>query len=145
MFSATIAAAAAPPQSAGGNRTITYVNREFGFRFTLPRSWRGYTACIEKHELAGDEAKAHGVSASFRILRISHFLGNAQYPREDIPILIFTPRQWKLVRDQIIPFGAAPFPPYELDHNARYVFALPARFDLEEVVRVIHDKPPHAF
>ena len=65
--------------------------------------------------------------------------------------MIFTPAQWKLIEDEKLSVSAAPIGPSELGHNAKYVFALPARYNFafptgyEEVEQIIASHPLHAF
>jgi len=65
--------------------------------------------------------------------------------------MIFTRDQWSLIeRDQLI-VSAAPFGPSEIHRNAKYVFALPPRFEYafptgwEEVVQILKHDPLHPF
>ncbi len=66
------------------------------------------------------------------------------------PYPLFTHADWKLVNEGKISVSAAPFPPSELGRNARYVFALPPRFDYDfstgyqEVESLIRQKSLHA-
>ncbi|XOQ44916.1 MAG: hypothetical protein ACFWTN_10800 [Clostridium sp.] len=48
-------------------------------------------------------------------------------PKQDIPILIFPLKQWDDIRREKFHIGAPPVGPSELDRNAQYGFALPAR------------------
>jgi hypothetical protein len=72
-------------------------------------------------------------------------------PRQNIPIMVFTTRQWHLVEEGKLIVSAAPVGPAELGRNARYVFALPLRFNYalidgwEEVDEIIQSHPLPAF
>lgn len=72
-------------------------------------------------------------------------------PWEDIPIMIFTHPQWKLVKDGSLDVSAAPFGPEEIGRNRKYVFALPPRYSYdenhgyEEVIKIMERRPLHAF
>jgi hypothetical protein len=85
------------------------------------------------------------------ILTIRHPLWTKDNPREDIPIMVFTLAQWDLVQKEQLIVSAAPFPPTELGRNNRYVFALPPRYDddeltgYEEVESIMRSSPLHAF
>ncbi|HVM94455.1 MAG TPA: hypothetical protein VMT67_16660 [Terriglobales bacterium] len=64
-------------------------------------------------------------------------------PRQDIPIMVFTHKQWKLVEEGTLVVSAAPIGPGELGRNREYVFALPPRYNYafpegyEEVEKII--------
>ena len=70
---------------------------------------------------------------------------------QDIPVMIFTLNQWEDLWQEKFHIGAAPIPPSELGRNARYVFALPARYNFafppgyEEVEQIIQSKPLKTF
>ena len=76
-----------------------------------------------------------------------HPAWTADKPRQDVPIMIFTPSQWQLIEDQKMSLGAAPIGPSELGRNANYIFALPARYNYafpegwEEVQQIIDSHP----
>lgn len=132
-------ASASKPQS-----SIVYINREYGFRFALPRSWKGYSVTVKRTE--GDFAK---VMPAYITIRNAHW--TQQEPYEDIPIMVFAAGQWPKVADETISVSAAPFPPQELGRNKRYVFALPARYNYdfstgyEEVDKIMGSKPLQGF
>jgi hypothetical protein len=46
--------------------------------------------------------------------------------------MVFTKAQWKLVGEGKLIVSAAPIGPGILGRNAKYVFALPPRFDYED-------------
>lgn len=50
-------------------------------------------------------------------------------PYQDIPIMIFTHAQWELIENSTLVVSAAPVGPDEIGRNARYVFALPPRYN----------------
>jgi hypothetical protein len=72
-------------------------------------------------------------------------------PREDIPIWIFTLDQWNRIQNDHLIVSAAPFPPTELGHNKRFVFALPPRYlhdelaGWEEVFKINTNHPLHPY
>jgi hypothetical protein len=84
-------------------------------------------------------------------LSIRHPQWTEESPRQDIPIFIFTHRQWKLVNDGSISVSAAPYGPSKIGRNRRYVFALPPRYSTNEdegyveVGEIMRRKPLHAF
>jgi hypothetical protein len=121
---------------------VAYVNGEYGFRFDLPDDWRGFRIEIG-HWGSGNEAGP--------FLRIRNPRYTISSPTEDIPIMIFTHREWKRVISGDLLVSAAPFPPSEIASNSRYVFALPPRWDydeldgVEEASRILGGKAMHTF
>ncbi|MFC4808021.1 hypothetical protein [Paenibacillus sp. GCM10023250] len=108
------------------NQTV-YENSEYGFRFTLPASWKGYTIVTGKwtgQDPADGKAIESGASIGIR-----HPEWTADKPRQDIPIYVFTIAQWNALQQEKFFIGAAPMGPSELTRNDKYVFALPARYN----------------
>lgn len=127
---------------------ITYENTQYGFKFTLPKSWENYSIITDKWEgnrLTDSQAGTAAETGPVIKLRNPHW--TAEKPWQDIPIMIFTPAQWDMVQKEALSVGAAPIPPSELGRNAKYVFALPARYNyafpqgFEEVESIIENKP----
>lgn len=126
--------------------SVEYKNSEFGFSFALPMSWKGYLVLNENWEGliidSPSSSKIVGPKISIR-----NPLWTVENPRQDIPIMIFTPDQWNLILQEKISLGAAPIGPSELGRNAKYIFALPARYNFafpigfEEVQAIIDSKP----
>jgi hypothetical protein len=129
--------------------TPTYINRHYGFTFTLPESWEGYTIVEETWtgtQLEAPEGSYPPAVIGPEIL-IRHPLWTESDPHQDIPIMVFTLEQWDLVQTEKLGVGAAPIPPSELGRNATYVFALPARYNFafltgwEEVEQILQGHP----
>ena len=84
------------------------------------------------------------------VVIIRHPLWSASNPRQDIPIMVFTQKQWHLVQSEQFAVSAAPIGPGELGRNKKYVFALPPRFDYafptgyEEVEVILRSKALHS-
>ncbi len=107
--------------------SIVYRNAQYGFAFSLPQSWTGYT-------IVTDVWKGFAVGSSKQfatgpLVTIRHPDWTAEKPRQDIPIMIFTLAQWNLLQQDKFHIGAAPIGPRELGRNSSYVFALPARYN----------------
>ena len=133
---------------------VVYKNTEYGFDFSLPDSWKGYSVIEDKWE--GQILDAQGTLESATKLEgpkitIRHPLWTQEAPRQDIPIMIFTLPQWDLIQQEKLSVSAAPIGPMELGSNANYVFALPARYNFafltgfEEVQKIIEDKSLSTF
>lgn len=136
-------------------KTITYKNVQYGFTFTVPRSWKKYsilvstwTGGVAKNDetTSGEHAIESGPLITIRSPRWTEVC-----PWQDIPIMVFTMDQWKLVDEGTLAVSAAPFGPGEIGRNSKYVFALPPRYNyadangIEEVVNIIRGGPLHAF
>jgi len=127
---------------------VAYENTQYGFRFSLPESWMGYSIVTDKWSgLAPDDAKGEKVVETGPMISIRHPLWTSANPRQDIPVMIFTLAQWNSLQQDKFHIGAAPIGPRELARNAEYVFALPARYNFafpigyEEVETILENAP----
>ncbi len=130
-------------------QAVVYQNTWYGFNFSLPEAWKGYTIVTDKWKgVAIGGAKT--IETGPEIL-IRHPQWTSQNPRQDIPIMIFTLAQWNALQQENFHIGVAPIGPSELGRNNSYVFALPARYNyafptgFEEVEQILHDKPLKTF
>lgn len=131
---------------------MSYKNEAYGFSITLPTSWTGYSIVTSTWDgytsdnERGDVTIAHGP-----LIAIRNPQWTSAKPYQDIPIMVFTLHQWNSLQQEQFHIGAAPIEPSELGRNARYVFALPARYNYafplgyEEVDRVLQSKPLKTF
>lgn len=113
--------------SANDSNSIVYKNIQYGFRFKLPASWKGYSIVTNQWE--GIALTGGNVVEKGPIISIRDPKWTAKTPRQDIPIMVFTLNQWKLLQQEVFHIGAAPLNPSELGRNNYYVFALPARYN----------------
>jgi hypothetical protein len=118
-------ATAQAPRPSAARPTIVYRNAQYGFCFSLPASWEGYTILTDEWtgELPGTKERPHGPTIVIR-----HPKWTQEAPRQDIPIMIFTLDEWTRVDDGDFSVSAAPIGPSELGKNSKYVFALPPRW-----------------
>jgi hypothetical protein len=129
------------PQAAD---SIVYSNYAYGFRLHLPKSWKGFTVIKRQWFGSMDATRA---AESGPLLLIRHPLSTDQHPREDIPIMVITRRQWHAIKVSTLIVSAAPIPPTEIGRNQRYVFATPPRYwfdeleGFQEVVNIVNGKP----
>ncbi len=141
-----------PTRAAAQRHPIVYANAHFGFRFLLPRTWIGYTVLADgawngMPVVNGEAQSSPTQLVQGPLLRIRNPRWSKANPYEDIPIMIFTHAQWVMVEGETLVTSAAPFPPSELARNARYVFALPPRYNFDyatgwqEVEAIIASKP----
>jgi hypothetical protein len=113
------------PKPAKVQTTLVYQNKQYGFCFLLPESWKGYT--IVGEQWSGTVLDTREQKSGPELL-IRNPKWTAGDPYQDIPIMIFTPGEWKLVAAEKMGVSAAPIGPAELGHNKSYVFALPPRW-----------------
>lgn len=138
----------AGPYDRAQPQAVVYQNTQYGFKFALPDSWRGFTVVNDKwvgnaiDNAAGDVPVETGP-----LLSIRHPQWTAEHPRQDIPIMIFTVAQWNALQQEKFHIGAAPIGPRELGRNQAYVFTLPARYNyafptgFEEVETILSGNP----
>lgn len=130
------------------SEVVIYENKEFGFNFSLPLSWKVYIIVTDKWEgLPIGDSEAIKDTETGPIVIIRHPLWTSDKPYQDIPIMIFTHEQWDLIQDEKLSLGAAPIGPKELGRNDNYIFALPARYNYafllgyEEVENILESNP----
>lgn len=133
------------PSPAAVSGSIVYKNTQYGFNFTLPKSWQSFSIITESWE--GYDAVSGKVSETGPMISIRHPLWTSENPRQDIPVMIFTIDQWNLLQKEKFHIGAAPIGPGELGRNNKYVFALPARYNYsfltgyQEVEQILKGHP----
>jgi hypothetical protein len=113
--------------TADASKSVVYENTQYGFRFKLPVSWKGYSIVTSKWDGVG--LTDGSVVETGPIISIRDPKWTAKTPRQDIPIMVFTLNQWNLLQQEAFHIGAAPLNPSELGRNNYYVFALPARYN----------------
>ncbi len=128
--------------------SVVYQNARYGFDFSLPENWKGYSLVrgtwkgFANTGPAGDATVAQGPLISIR-----NPAWTAAKPYQDIPIIIFTLSQWDALLRNKFEVSAAPINPSLLGANAAYVFALPARYNYafpagyKEVATIMASKP----
>jgi hypothetical protein len=131
------------------NSSIEYINNQYGFRFSLPQEWKGYS--IISGTWKGNTVSKNG-QVNVDVLQgpmisIRSPLWSYQTPRQDIPIMIFTTKQWVDLQQDKFHIGAAPINPSQLGSSTEYVYALPARYNYayttgwEEVEQILKGSP----
>lgn len=129
------------------NAPMLYSNRQYGFSFQLPESWRGYTIISGQWEGFAAEPPSNTPVGTGPLLSIRHPQWTVDNPRQDIPIMVFTLSQWNSLQQGDFHIGAAPMGPKELARNKQYVFALPVRYNFafptgyEEVEQILENDP----
>jgi hypothetical protein len=137
------------PSSSTDANSIVYNNTQYGFNFTLPGSWKGYSIVNSVWEglIQGGQQNGEIVVETGPIISIRDPKWTSQTPRQDIPIMVFTLDQWNSLQQGVFHIGAAPIGPSELERNNSYVLALPARYNYafpsgyEEVETILASNP----
>lgn len=128
--------------------SITYKNTQFGFDFTLPSTWQGYT--VVNNSWTGTALKSTTKQSGTKLL-IRNPKWTATLPYEDLPVLVFTIAQWNAYLNEEFSVSAAPIVASELGRNNKYVFALPPRWNYDysegyvEAENIIKSNPLKAF
>ena len=126
-----------------------YVNSEYGFTFTLPKSWEGYSVIEDVWQGDSIDSKGQVVTGTYDgpVIYIRHPDWEYKSPRQDIPIMVFTLSEWSDIQADKFHIGAAPINPSEIGRSSKYVFAIPARYNFEyltgyeEVEEILQSKP----
>lgn len=73
---------------------------QYGFRFTLPKSWEYYSIVTDQWQgyLMSDQGDVAPEAGP--MIKIRNPRWTSQNPRQDIPIMIFTPAQWNKVQEE---------------------------------------------
>ena len=127
-------------------RELIYTNRQYGFKLSLPEGWRGYSVLVQTWEGYLFSDTGGKTDATGPLIIVRHPNWTAETPRQDIPIMVITPAQWRLIDGGKLAVSAAGVGPGLLGHNAKYYFAVPARYNYafpsgwEEVVHILRDK-----
>lgn len=122
---------------------IAYENTQYGFRFYLPETWKGYSIIEEQWE----GTKNGELTETGTQLLIRHPAWTDKDPHQDIPLMIFTLEQWNALQKGGFFVSAAPVGPCKLGGNSSYIFALPARYNyafqtgFEEVDEILKGSP----
>ena len=129
--------------------TLTYTNTDYGFTFSLPNNWKGYS--VVKNTWKGSPLNNKIANEEGPKLLIRNPNWTSTTPYEDIPIMIFTLEQWGSYTAENFNVSAAPIPASEIARNNLYVFALPPRWDFdyskgfEDAENIMKNNPPKAF
>lgn len=134
------------PKQVATSTDVVYKNTDYGFSVTLPKSWTGFEVIDDVWEgySLTDGGTNQVMSETGPYIYVRHPAWTDEDPRQDIPVMVFTLKQWADLEADKFHIGAAPFGPGELARNAKYVFALPARYNyafptgFEEVEALIY-------
>jgi len=84
------------------SKSVVYANKKYGFRFSLPESWRGYSITIGEWE--GGDGRTYQSYEDVPpqkgpFISIGHPRSTEGNPRQNILIMVFTKAQWQLVEE----------------------------------------------
>ena len=128
---------------------VVYNNPEYGFNFSLPEDWQGYS--IVQDVWQGNSLTNTPSNETGPKLLIRNPKWTSALHTEDIPILIFTLTEWNAYTAEDFAVSAAPIQASELARNNAYVFALPPRWDFdysqgyEEAENILKSNPLQTF
>ena len=132
----------------GKAEAAVYDNTQYRFQFWLPPEWASCTA--EEKTWDGDMLNKGAKAESGPLIILRHPLWRDDF-NENIPIMVFTKAQWKLIEDDAMTVSAAPFSPDRIGENKTYVFALPPRWSnatdipQDEIQKILESNPLHAY
>lgn len=130
---------------------VVYANAEYGFSFSLPAGWSGYAILADQWVSNPPSDGRAQLAEHGPLITIRHPRWTQQAPRQDIPIMVFTVKQWDSLAKGGFYIGAAPIAPRELGRNENHVFAIPARYNFafpigyEQVNDIIDSNPLQTF
>ena len=112
---------------------VRYHNAQYGLTFFMPASWRGYAVLIEPFEvsLRSTDYQNEIRMEHLQIITLRNPQWTANEPHKDIPIMVYTCRQWDEEQQERLSTHAGGFI-IELWHNQGHVFGLPNRYYLVE-------------
>jgi hypothetical protein len=108
---------------------LLYVNHNYGFSVTLPRSWKHYSVvqaswCKPDGSFGEDADSARCQIVVLRHVLQQHSAEPIPHPYEDIPVVILTLVQWKQLQHGDLVIGSDQDKLSKLGRNGKYVFAL---------------------
>jgi hypothetical protein len=148
LFAGCTPSVATPLPTARPAISIEYRNTEYGFSFSLPVSWKGYSIITDKWQGDTFNGQSEVTVEQGPIISIRHPLWTSEHPEQDIPIMVFTLAEWNSLQQGNYSVSAGGITT-ELGRNAKYVFALYSRYNvtdlpgIEEVKTILEGNPLH--
>jgi hypothetical protein len=131
------------------HQVIKYVNKKYGFTFSLPQTWADYSTSESTYDALNNGQWQH-----FPQITIKNPRSTAARPLKEIIVVVLTHAEWDSIEKGTLALSASSEGPGELGRNKRYVFVVPPRFyykvdekepGFREVVQILHSNPLHAF
>ena len=147
LFAGCTLSVAMPLPTTQPTISIEYQNTEYGFSFSLPVSWKGYSIITDTWR-GYNNGNSDITVEQGPIISIRHPLWTSENPYQDIPIMVFTLAQWNSLQQGDYNVSAGGIYT-ELGRNAKYVFALYSRYNvadlpgIEEVKTILEGNPLH--
>ena len=112
---------------------LRYHNAQYGLTFFLPANWNGYSVLTQEWNAQLESVDYQTVIGTEHgpIILLRNPNWKADEPYQDIPIIVFTRRQWDFAKPQRLFVGAGGIE-YEISHNDKYVFAINSRHNWGE-------------
>jgi hypothetical protein len=115
---------------------VLYRNTQYDFTFFLPASWQRYSALVQQWDgqtyLPAVDRGAVVEHGPAIVLRHPQWKPDDRY--QDIPVLVFTRRQWNAEHHGKFVIGVGGVDE-EIAHNPHYVFAISSRFNADDSVK----------
>lgn len=115
--------------SSSQSAAVYYENKMYGFHIGLLDDWKGYKVVPSTWQ--GQQIGPDGTKETGPLLLIRNPKWTAAKPYEDLPVMVFTHAQWDAVCNGKLSVSGAPMGPGGLGLNAKYVFALPPRWEFD--------------
>jgi hypothetical protein len=112
---------------------LCYRNPQYRFAFYLPASWPGYGVVVQQWERKEYFANLDRLVVIERgpTVVLRHRQWTAGEPYQDIPIFVFTRRQWETHHQEPVGGGVDEEP----TQNSNYVFAISSRYNADDLVK----------
>ena len=110
---------------------LRYHNAPFDFTFFLPAGWQGYSVLAQQWGPNQTDVMASEYGPII-VLRHPQWKTNNLY--QDIPIMVFTRKQWgEEKQGKFFPYAGGMIS--EMWHNRKYVFGIYSRYDADDSVK----------
>jgi len=117
---------------------LRYHNSQYNFTFFLPADWQGYSVLIQQWEAplyaAPDSSGKVVGTERGPIIVLRHPLWKSNDLYQDIPIMVFTHKQWNEEHQgRFFPYAGGVIG--EIWHNRKYVFGEYSRYNAYDEVK----------
>ena len=123
----------APSHPAG--LPLRYQNTRYDLTFFLPADWQGYSVLNQQWDAPLHSADYQEVVGNERgpIIVFRNPQWKADRPYQDIPVMVFTRRQWDALHNgRFFPYAGGIIG--EAWHNREYVFGIYSRYNVDDSI-----------